>query len=1102
MAFAAANDGLTDQQRIAVDKRGSSVVLTSGAGCGKTTVLTRRYLSHLDRDGASVGQVVAITFTAKAAREMRDRIRKAVLQRLDNATSDDAIKTWEKHLRDLETAQISTIHAFCTALLRQHAREAGLDPQFEVLEDYLASNLREQAVAAALQKLLTSEMQAGKDLHRLVPLFGWVPVVRGVESLLAGSEHAQREAWVKRRPEEVGASWRAFATNTLLPRYLPFLMAADPAIAHFLWLSENIECIGQKMQANIDLVHVKLRDLPTCANLAAAVGEIKEAAKVGSEKGKAWRSEEDYERVKAAMAKFREALPKRLALFTQEAEGVEEAAEIGQCFLRVAAEAAREYERLKRDRNVLDFDDLLVRARRLLRDDASVRDRVRERFWFVLIDELQDTDDVQTDFVEQLTGDGLVHGKLFAVGDHSQSIYRFRGADVAQFGALGAKMRDDGRLNLDINFRSQPAVLHFVNALVGEPKVGKSIQRVAGLEDYSALKGRRSQLADGPCVEFLWTPKPVGADPADDADGGGDQAAEGASANRMAEAETLARRIAAMIRNGERLVAERSPGSTESLRPVRLADVVLLFQKMTNVELYESALREEGLDYYLVGGRAYFAQQEIYDLLNLLRALENPQDSLSLAGALRSPFFCLSDEALFWLCRNKGGLWTGLRDPQALAHLPPFERGHAERALFNLDAWRALKDRLPIAVLLHRIFRDSGFDAAMQFEPLGDRKLANLWKLIDLARTFDRSGFLGLADFIERLGDLVRSQPREEQAATQPEKADVVRLMTIHQAKGLEFPVVFVVDIDAKAGWQRSPVAQWDANLGCVVRPPEEDPPLFTNYASELRKASEAEAEWREGTRKFYVACTRAEDYLVLSASLDANFQPTSAWMRLVAERFDLRTGRCLVVGVPQAEMPKVRVTDISALPQIPPGKGVPETPPLPPEPALRSKVPGTDDCWRLADLEVVLFGDEIAARANDSEDESDLSKWPNDRDGLARRRRVLSTPDTWRSVAYQCQLGGLKVCGAFDLLHQDDGWHIAVAGSLPPMGSAWKDQWTAGPVRGIFAAISLEAQVGSLPSQVIVMDPVSGRHEQMLGERLPLAEFEKWLLKKMNETR
>jgi ATP-dependent helicase/nuclease subunit A len=510
----------------------------------------------------------------------------------------------------------------------------------------------------------------------------------------------------------------------------------------------------------------------------------------------------------------------------------------------------------------------------VLHDHPDVREKLRRRYRFFLIDELQDTDPVQMELIESLCGADLTGGKLFAVGDASQSIYRFRGAEVKLFQDLWRQMPREGQLNLTCNFRSQPAILKFVNALVGRSQpVGTA--PYDGLEDYEPLAAHRKQVNPGACVEFLWSERPEKA-----------FATEG----RAEESKALARRIKAMIDQRECLVVD---DSGERLRPVKAGDVVLLFRSMTHVAIYEAALRAVGLDYYLVGGRAFFAQQEIYDLLNLLRALENPQDAVSLAGTLRSPFCCLSDEALFLLSRHKPGLWAALHDTATCAGLPDEQPQRADLARRWLDRWRSLKDRLPIARLLGEIFADSGYDAATQFEFLGDRKLANLWKLQDMARQFDRSGLFGLADFIARLGDLVQAQPREEQAATLPEEADVVKMMSIHQAKGLEFPVVVLPDVAAVTGGARPPVAHWDRELGCVARPNEEPAP-YSEYGWRLWEAAETVAEWREELRTLYVACTRAEDYLLLSAALPAKYSPNTSWMLLLSERFDLRSGKCL----------------------------------------------------------------------------------------------------------------------------------------------------------------------------------------------------------------
>ena len=261
----------------------------------------------------------------------------------------------------------------------------------------------------------------------------------------------------------------------------------------------------------------------------------------------------------------------------------------------------------------------------------------------------------------------------------------------------------------------------------------------------------------------------------------------------------------------------------------------------------------------------------------------------------------------------------GVRRPAAGRPARAGRRGAAD-----LRRWRGLKDRLPIARLLGEVFADSGFDAATQLEFLGDRKLANLWKLQDLARTFDRSGLFGLAEFIARLGDFVRTQSREEQAATQPENADVVRLMTIHQAKGLEFPVVIVPDLAATGHGGGQPAARWDRGFGCVARPPVEDgAPTFSDAPWKWLQIQSDLEEWQEDLRTLYVACTRARDYLILSSALPDDYQPAGPWMQTLAGRFDLETGRCLAADVEEARRPAVCVYDHHRPP--------PPAPPAPP---------------------------------------------------------------------------------------------------------------------------------------------------------------------------
>jgi ATP-dependent helicase/nuclease subunit A len=979
---------LTPQQRVAVAHRGSSVVLASGAGCGKTHVLTARYLSHLEADGAAVPQVVAITFTERAAREMRGRIRSQVEVK---ARTDPA---WQQHLRDLETAPVTTIHGFCGSLLRQFAVPAGLDPAFEQLDDVLAANIRTEAITASLHALLSSDEGDSRDaLRELVVLFGYPAVVEAVDGLLLNVDRPAWDAWLARRPEEIAADWCGARRAELLPRWVQYLCAASPKVAGCLTLLERVQSPTPQVMANVARLLAEVPRLHEAKDLPAAVAELTELAKVGRSGKKDWPDAGVYEAVKEAFEDFRAELPKRFELFTAETKGVEEVARVGQLFLRVAGAADDEYRRRKRRGSALDFQDLLVLARDLLRDNAEVRDAVRARFRFLLLDELQDTDPVQMELVRLVCGPGVEAGALFAVGDHKQSIYRFRGAEVELFRNLRASVAPAGRLALTRNYRSQPDVLGFVNALFA--------RRVP---DYEPLEAHHAAVAEGN-VELLWaaagpTPAPTlqGEAARGFAGGAGGLPREAASGSqrevgcvadlRAAEADAIARRIVQLLEDPTPRVLGR-----DGPRRVERRDVALLFRSMTHAHVYEAALRRHGLDYYLVGGRAFFAQQEVYDLLNLLRAVENPHDATSLVGVLRSPFVNVSDEAVFLLATHADGPWAGLLDAGRLAALPADQRPAAQRAARLVAKWRDVKDRLPIARLLGVVLADTGFDAALQFEFLGDRKLANLWKLVELARTFDRSGLFGLPEFVARLGDLVARQPREEQAATLPEEADVVKLMSIHQAKGLEFPVVFVPDVAAQQRGDRHPVARWHRELGCLVKVPGEfdnypDEAPFPEFAEKLGRTADLLADWQEDLRILYVACTRARDLLVLSAGIpeplgETSKLPANHWTLTLAERFDVRTGKCVVPGGPSV---RVVMTDGGEVAQVKvpePSRGDPARAaanpvPLPP--------PSTPPIISLPALEQLARGETPPALGEtfDTEADTDRAHWRSPRERVS----------------------------------------------------------------------------------------------------------------------
>jgi ATP-dependent helicase/nuclease subunit A len=413
---------------------------------------------------------------------------------------------------------------------------------------------------------------------------------------------------------------------------------------------------------------------------------------------------------------------------------------------------------------------------------------------------------------------------------------------------------------------------------------------------------RTDALGDEPAVEFLWA-----VETNEEAPGGKSSVSD----RRKLEARWIARRLRQMMTSG-RLIRDMK---TQQPRPVQPRDVVLLFRSMKDTSAYESALTDEGLDFYVMGGSAFYAQQEIHDLINLLSVIEDPRDAVSMTGALRSPFFGLSDEGLFWLATSTHGeLADGLERAEEIDELSTDDRRQALRARTLLKRWRAIKDRTTIAALLDCVLGESGYEPALLGDFLGDRKRANVRKLVRQARAFDQQGGFTIGEFVMRLRMSLRETPREEQAATTDEEGTSIRLMSIHQAKGLEFPVVVLPDLNRKRPVYLDPVAFHPA-LGPLVRPSQDlaaesdDSAGAQSLGWLTYQAIERRDEDDEALRLFYVATTRARDVLILSDGSGPAGRPISAAMTLLAERFDRPTGTCrapLPVGWPS---PRITVT-------------------------------------------------------------------------------------------------------------------------------------------------------------------------------------------------
>ncbi|MBN1681268.1 MAG: UvrD-helicase domain-containing protein, partial [Anaerolineae bacterium] len=837
---------LTHEQQAAVYTHDRHLIVTAGAGSGKTRVLVERFLALLEANPDwTLPSVVAITFTEKAAREMRDRVRRAIDARIAAAAleNDDAALTrWLDHQAALSRARIGTIHALCAHILRSNPAEARRDPAFEMLDENEAAVVRDDAVEQALARLVHADHPAAA----LLAAYG-VRTVRGVLARYAGRGGAQAVYDALDRPDEaLLAEW-----ETHRQAALESLMAdvhADAALRDALnWIRPSDLPPGDKLSDVWALVHAQTDALlgTDPAAFVAAVDALAGGIRLNAGSAKNWGGKDQVDESKAVLRGIRDTVQAiQGALPSLSAERDAEAVAWLALWWDAIQAAADAYTRLKHGRNALDFDDLETLARNLLRQHPHVAARYAHEFRHVMVDEFQDTNHAQRDIVYALAGVGQPgsEGRLFVVGDPKQSIYAFRGADVSVFGAVRDDLIAQGgqELPLATSFRTHEVLVTMLNTIF-ERLLSPGSSPTARYEvdfGHPMAAARPSEPADIPAhacpLAVLAIPQPdIGPEAAPD---------ERLSADdlRRWEAWTLAQHIHDLVRAGtpvwDRDLAhdDLPPGAfvppfaaeagRGAYRPVCYGDVAVLFQAMTRVPLYEDVFKAAGLPYVTVAGKGYFDRQEVWDLLYLLSALHNPNDDLALAVALRSPLFGLSDDALYALRRvthENGDRVSLARALDFYVNVPSLAGDDAAACDFArgvLSELRGLAGRVSIADLLTRAVHLTGYQAALTGLADGARRRGNVEKLITLARD---SGRVSLGAFDAYARDLAAREVREGEAAVEIEGAVV--LMSVHASKGLEFPVVALAD----TSWDRTRQAgvfTLDPVLGAVCKLPTDDP--------------------------------------------------------------------------------------------------------------------------------------------------------------------------------------------------------------------------------------------------------------------------------------
>jgi ATP-dependent helicase/nuclease subunit A len=776
----------------------NTVVLAS-AGTGKTRKLVEVYLELLER-GVDPLRIVAVTFTEKAAAEMRDRIRSALLDRPGH---------WMKTIALLPAAPISTIHGFCGTLLREHGFETGIDPSFTVLDEQRSLDLSREAARETIRQ----EIRSGNE--EVEQLFGDFGLDALVETLVSAGY------WLN----SLGADGN--------------------------WLQARVE--DQRLVA-ADIEEIIVDDLQKYGHDFQKIGNLAD----------------DLDGRKARHPLRKRDDPRALLPRVGQIAGVKTAASLS----RLVSLSAVRLRAKKRAANTMDFDDLLLGVRDLLRDNADIRLQCQRRFQALLIDEFQDTDEVQAEIISLLADDPgqagrFAPGKLLIVGDPKQSIYRFRRARVTVFFRMLDRVRREGGSieHLQDNYRSAAPIAQFSNLLCERIMDGRGKTDVPDTGNDLSYRVRFSEAdclrpkSDAPFLGITYV-----------------AAEEGAKAGKGREMEAEA--IARLLKQW------KSSARIQSWR-----EVAILMRSMTNISIYLDALEAHGIPVYVVQGTAFYQKSEVSDLIAFLELVLHPDDELLRATVLTSSLFGVSFNDLL--------------------------AGSGQHAVFDeiLSRWTERRDTVTAAEILQDVIRRTDFDAVMMAQKNGPQRVANVGKLIEITRDLARQGTTALDDVVRYLRDRAHdTSVRESEAQIVAQSDEVVRLLTIHQAKGLEFDIVIIPDLAARAGRASGDRAffsdRWGLLAGAAYGLHRKPLP----HALILEeKRLEDDQQYEEEKRLLYVAVTRTRKMLVLGEGFSRQGGPWLHWINQVFE--DIQPGAIEKARDGKAQTIKFKGFSVKVLP-------------------------------------------------------------------------------------------------------------------------------------------------------------------------------------------
>lgn len=822
---------LTQYQQEALDYK-SHILLSANAGSGKTFVLAKRFVNILLDDDVQLENLVAITFTDKAAGELNKKIANEIEERIKNESNDNKRKKLESIRRHLVSANISTIHSFCVNVLREFAPEAGIDVNFNPIDQITADELLELSIDESLNNLILDKDYQDK-LKYLIRFFGSKKLVaQHLKTAIASRkivEQHLKDLYSKTENEIANYFNKKFEELF----YLLFNEKIEDLINAVRIINNAATEQNENCQIAINVIELlskysSSKSIIEKITLIKLIGEnvlttgnnqtIRKTGYLNKNRDDYSKEIETAEELFSELKSFYDIeIDDNLHLAL---------ARFGKNFVDIYNYVFEIYSEKKRQRGYLDFEDILLFTQNILKLD-DVKLYLQKKYKYIMIDEYQDTNELQYKIFMPILDD-LKTGNLFVVGDEKQSIYMFRDAELEIFNRTKEEIKGsqpEGKLlNLPHSFRMAPQIILFTNKLFSE--LLSNPNSFYNEVEYSELICTKDETEDG-TVEFIF------AD----------------SSSGISEAEMVANKILE-ITSGEN-------------KKVEYRDIGILCRKRDYFEELEKEFIKKKIPYTIVGGKGFYQQQIVFDIYNYLSFLINQNDDAALIGILRSPFYTISDAELYDISLEEGkNFFEKLINKSK-------QNENYKRIVNQLLVHKDMAVSAELYSLIRQILLDTNYWAVIASKRNSEQELANLNKLITLARSFSKKSFKNLYDFVFALKNSIKAIEDESQAQIIKDE-DAVKLLTIHQAKGLEYKAVFIYGSNgyAKDDFVRTKSMNIDKNFGFLVKVPLNDdyyngyytPPVTALYNHINYKKNIAEIK-----RLLYVAVTRAMNYLYIS---------------------------------------------------------------------------------------------------------------------------------------------------------------------------------------------------------------------------------------------